>query len=280
MTGRGKDGGKEVVDPEIRRHVSSNPQYDGCKPNTFFPNRLFALRFQYAAQQFDALRSLSSVALIRKALHELPEGLDETYDRLLLSIDPKFQTQVANSLIWLAFSFEPLKLEALAEIFILRPDEEVVLDETERLFRPQEILKYFSSLVITYDRVDLWPNFSTYVRLAHFSIKEYLTSDRIARGRARHFAISEVDAHLYIANSCIAYHLHHSSSYEAAIRDYQVDPLSWYARHYWYVLPSPRLLRRLLVQLSVKRILQIRDDPPSMIRHPIGGDRVPKGESM
>lgn len=105
-------------------------------------------RFQYVAHQFDALRRLSSVALIRKALSELPVGLDATYDRLLQSIDPSFQSQVLSSLKWLAFSNGILELDRLAEIFILRPEKTVALDEAERLFRPRDVLKYLSGLVL------------------------------------------------------------------------------------------------------------------------------------
>lgn len=141
-------------------------------------------RFQYVTQQFDSLRNLFSVALIREALRKLPEVLDETYERLFLGIDPKFQAQVASSLKWLAFSNRTLSIEQLAEVFTLHPEEDVGAVaplESETLFEPQDVLKYLSSLVVVYKN-------SLFVRLAHFSIKEYLISDRITQGPARYFA--------------------------------------------------------------------------------------------
>ncbi|KAL2157746.1 hypothetical protein VTH06DRAFT_5014 [Thermothelomyces fergusii] len=173
--------------------------------------------FQYVAQQLSALQDYESEPLIRKALHELPDGLDGTYERLLRDIDPKFQTQ-------------------LAEVFILHPKEEVVFHEDERLFEPDKVDKYFSSLVIVYQgEVGPmgWRKSKNYVRLAHLSIKEYLTSDCITRGPARHFAFSEVDAHLDIAYASMVYHLHHNSSYETAIRDSKTAPLGQYAGRNW-----------------------------------------------
>jgi ankyrin repeat protein len=196
---------------------------------------------------------------------------------LLQSIDPRFQTQVANSLKWLAFSNREWELEDLAIIFILRPEKTIALDENERLFRSRDVLKYLSGLVVADVRFHYpeFPEFNddfesyspipsipdsvasgksdheaghearsrtrsdaesqaswesgwesrvgsgeyvrskpkqvTYVRLAHFSIKEYLVSDRIKRGAAGCFAFSETDAHWHIAHSCLAYHLHRSA---------------------------------------------------------------------
>ncbi len=45
------------------------------------------------------------------------------------------------------------------------------------------------------------------LRLAHFSIKEYLVSHRITQGPAARFGFREGDAHLHIARCCLAYHL-------------------------------------------------------------------------
>jgi hypothetical protein len=47
-----------------------------------------------------------------------------------------------------------------------------------------------------------------FIRLAHFSIKEFLTSDRIKKGPASSFSVNEDDAHIYIASSCLIYHLY------------------------------------------------------------------------
>lgn len=105
--------------------------------------------------------------------------------------------------MWLAFSNDVLGLEELAEIFILRPDGTVPVDEAARLFEPRDVLKYFSSLVLVQKDRDARES----VRLAHFSIKEYLTSRRITNGPAARFGFSEIDAHLHLARSCIAYHL-------------------------------------------------------------------------
>jgi ankyrin repeat protein len=160
---------------------------------------------------------------------------------VLQNIDPKFQSQVASSLKWLALSHQPLRPRELAEIFIIRPERAIAFDTAERLFNAEDVLKYLSSLVLAEkvwredmeDRRDREGHLETCIRLAHFSIKEYLTSDRITEGPAARFAFSEADAHLHIALSCIAYHMQRSAADYSDHDGVQGFWLSAYAAHYW-----------------------------------------------
>ncbi|KAL6832831.1 ankyrin repeat-containing domain protein [Trichoderma camerunense] len=198
--------------------------------------------FQYVRFQLEALQMLSSIAEIRKTLQDLPAGLDATYDRILQNIDPRFQSQVINSLKWLAFSKVTLADIEVSDIFIIHPDNDVVFDETERLFSSTDILKYFSGLVISLPQYR-WVSTSSYkepcfeVRLAHFSIKEYLTSRRIAGNPTSAFSFTEVEAHLYIAKSCLAY-LKYVTTITKIKRETYFEsmdrfPLVQYVTHYW-----------------------------------------------
>jgi ankyrin repeat protein len=140
---------------------------------------------------------------------------------MLLSISPNFQSRVINSLKWLTFSLSPIRVDWLAEIFTLRPECTLLSDETEKpFFSGKDILKYFSSLIVIADHE---------VRLAHFSIKEYLASTQIANGPALAFGFTEVDAHLHIAHSCLAYHLQHADNMQHS--NYQ--QLGYYAGRQW-----------------------------------------------
>lgn len=158
-------------------------------------------RFQYVRCQFDALDDLPTVAEVHAALQSLPDGLGATYDRMLLNINPKFQSRIIDSLKWLAFSLTPIEVDWLSEIFIFRAEHTHPPDGTEKLFHASDIIKYFSSLVVVADDV---------VRLAHFSIKEYLISTQITSGPAAAFGLTEIDAHLHIATWCLAYHFLHA----------------------------------------------------------------------
>lgn len=175
-------------------------------------------RFQYISCQLEALQNLPSAPFVREELHRLPMGLDATYERLLLSLNEKFRPQIVSLLKWLTSSSRDLRLEELAEIFILRPEREVVFDKTYRLFKPTDLIKYMSNLIVakkgsgqTTRSAESHTHSSknvTYIRLAHFSVKEYLMSDRIAAGRAKSFSFTEADAHLHISHMSLAYHFH------------------------------------------------------------------------
>jgi hypothetical protein len=217
-------------------------------------------RFQYVFFQLEALRRLSSASLIRSALQNLPLGLDTTYDRLLLSLDVTFRSNIINCLKWLAFSNTVLKLEQLAEIFILCPERTLPLDDSERLFNPRDVLKYLSSLVVVQvNQHSTELLYGTYIRLAHFSVKEYLTSSRICKGLAKDFAFSEPDAHLHIAHCCLAYHFQHSVMTEDAFV-YENLPSAKYAvaQWPWHLERAPRKSWSAEVTQAAARALAIR----------------------
>ena len=51
-------------------------------------------------------------------------------------------------------------------------------------------------------------DYSKAVRLAHYSVKEYLVSKVIMEGRASRFAVAEASAYQYMAEVCLVYLLH------------------------------------------------------------------------
>lgn len=127
-------------------------------------------------------------------------------------MEPNYRAQIAGSLQWLASSARDLTVEELAEVFILRPDNDVPFDEAERLFKPEDCVKYLSNLVLTVIKHRKYrkpseKSCTTYIRLAHFTVKEYLISGRI-KGPAANFSFTEIDAHLYITRSSLRYFLH------------------------------------------------------------------------
>ena len=104
-------------------------------------------RFQYISCQFEALRPLRGAAKIRKALHDLPKGLDATYNRMLQRINREDQKHVARVLEWLSFSLRPLLLEEIAEIFTLDIEADEPFDADNRLVTPVAVLDFLDGLV-------------------------------------------------------------------------------------------------------------------------------------
>ncbi len=168
---------------------------------------------------------------IRHALDELPKSLDETYERILLGIPRERQGYARRLFQCLAESIRPFGVEELAEILAIRFDTGTLLnyDTNWRPDDPEEaILSACSSLITIVD-----VGTSRVVQFSHFSVKEYLTSDRLANS-GKHLSpyhIVPYSAHTTLAQASMTVLL--------ALDD-QVDkeriknfPLAIYAARYW-----------------------------------------------
>ena len=115
---------------------------------------------------------------LRCALDQLPETLDATYERTLLSIEKAKQRYACYLFQCLAVSIRPLRVEELAEILAVLldtgADSEYHVD-----WRPEDaqqaVLSTCSSLITVVN-----VGSSSVVQFSHFSVKEFLTSSRLA----------------------------------------------------------------------------------------------------
>jgi len=153
--------------------------------------------------QLDTLRRCYPSS-IRKTLNELPTTLDETYDRTLNEI-PKEQRQHAHRLFQcLVAAIRPLRVEELAEIFAIRFDQDGAYDLMEgwRPEHPEEaILSACTTLITVVDNKG-----SKVVQFSHFSVKEFLISERLRTFEVRNirdFHIHLVAAHTILAQACL-----------------------------------------------------------------------------
>lgn len=95
---------------------------------------------------------------------------------------------------WLAFSVRELSLDAIAEASVARPHVHP-FDPEDRLLHATEVLRICNSLVTITTETN-----TTFVRFAHFSVQEYLLSDRSGP-----YSLQADSSHAYIAGSCISY---------------------------------------------------------------------------
>ena len=189
-------------------------------------------RFRWVFCQLEMLQNCLPQN-VRRVLRELPRSLDETYERVLNGIGAANQRQAHRLLQCLTVATRPLRVEELAEVLALDFDEAKdgipALNKDWRWDdQKQGILSTCSSLVVIVD----WAGI---VQFAHFSVKEFLTSDRLADLKAdiSHFHISLEPAHTIIAQACLGVLL---------LSDYNGDdhneakyntPLTGYAAQYW-----------------------------------------------
>ena len=71
-------------------------------------------RFRWVALQLNELKKCRTKTDLKKQLANLPKGLDETYDRILLGITEKDCGYAKIFLQWLSFAVRPLTLKELA----------------------------------------------------------------------------------------------------------------------------------------------------------------------
>jgi ankyrin repeat protein len=147
--------------------------------------------------QLDVLRNRTRARNVRKALNLLPPTLDETYERILLNIDRDEREQVRIALQWLCFSARPLRLQEIAEAVVVDPSEDTFSPE-DRLFEPHDIVSICRSLVSLNDD-------TSELRLAHFSVQEYLVSERIREGPVSYFSVFEESGETLLAEVCLSY---------------------------------------------------------------------------
>lgn len=141
-------------------------------------------------------------------MKSLPKTLDEFYARTLLGIDQSYRQMTINAFQWLAFSKRPLRIEELAEAVLIDPKATPSFDRIERWYDSHDMLKVLSSLVTVSIRKE-W-HFEDEleikeIRLAHFSVKEYLISIQPKPADLSQIFVTEVTADQFITESCLLY---------------------------------------------------------------------------
>ena len=146
--------------------------------------------------QLDILSRLRTPGAVREALTKLPPTLDKTYEGLLQRIDVEEDKILAREILEiLTFSFRPLRLQEVCEMLQITPGLRA-LDESKCLADPVDILSICGSL-LTYQKD------SSFVALAHHSVKAYLTSE--LQGKNAYFRLIPYQAHKSLAIKCLTY---------------------------------------------------------------------------
>ena len=110
----------------------------------------FTTRFRWVALQLMELKKCRTQKAIREQLNHLPEGLDETYDRILLGINKKDCGYTKTFLLWLCFAVRPRTLEELAATVTvdLEAENGPQVECENELQDISDVLKMCSSFVI------------------------------------------------------------------------------------------------------------------------------------
>ena len=163
----------------------------------------------------------------------MPETLDETYERVLREINKANREHARRLLQCLTVALRPLHVEELAEVLAIDFDmpSHGGIPQLNPNWRwtdhHQAVLSTCSSLISIVD-----DGVSQVVQFSHFSVKEFLTSDRLAcssKDVSRYHILLE-PAHVILAQACFSvllrleYHHHYDDD-----DDLLCSPLVGYA---------------------------------------------------
>ena len=137
--------------------------------------------------------------------------LDETYERILLGIDREKREHTIRLLRCLAIARRPLRAQELAEVLATHFDGPIpTLDISLRPGDADEAVLSACSALVAIVKPDV-ESMSHYddvrvVQFSHYSIKEFLTSERLAKsekGDISQYHVSLEPAHTVLAQSCL-----------------------------------------------------------------------------
>jgi len=194
---------------------------------------------------------------IRRTLEELPESLDETYERVLKEIKKPNRDLAHRLLQCLVVAIRPLRVGELAEVLAVDFDDGEGTAKLNPSWRwedhEQALLSSCSSLISIVEnaavdsRVHSDPNVGSHshnnniqndgslvVQFSHFSIKEFLTSPRLASPSRdlSHYHIMLEPAHTIMAQACLGVLLRLGDGAEEKGSE-NGSPLATYAARHW-----------------------------------------------
>jgi hypothetical protein len=187
-------------------------------------------RFRWVFCQLETLRHCLPQS-VRRTINELPESLDERYERVMMEIKKNNQMHTYRMLQCLTVAVRPLSVTELAELLVF--DFDVANGGIPKLKsdwrwedHEQAVLSTCSSLITVVPG-----HGSPIVQFSHFSVKEFLMSDRLARTTRdiSQYHISLSDAHTVLAQACLGVLLRDPDITNGA----DSAPLAGYAAEHW-----------------------------------------------
>jgi hypothetical protein len=189
-------------------------------------------RFRWVFCQLETLRHCLPPS-VRRTLNELPDSLDETYERILKEIKKPNRDNARRLLQCLVVAIRPLRVDELAEVLAVDFDDVEGIPKLNPNWRWEDqehaLLSSCSSLIAIVDTDD-----APIVQFSHFSVKEFLTSPRLATPsrETSHYYIVPEPAHMILAQACLGVLLQlddrvEQNDVEAAF------PLAGYAARHW-----------------------------------------------
>jgi hypothetical protein len=172
---------------------------------------------------------------VRRTLDELPESLDETYERVLKEIKKPNRDHARRLLQCLVVAIRPLRVEELAEVLAVDFDSADGIPKLNPKWRwedeEQALLASCSSLIAIVESGG-----SRVVQFSHFSVREFLTSTRLATSSVDvlRYYIALEPAHTILGQACMSILLRSDGRDELTSDGVgNNSPLARYAAEHW-----------------------------------------------
>ena len=159
---------------------------------------MYYCRFLLAELQFDDLQRANTSLEIDHKLDTLPTTLFDTYERILAFIEKlgdETSRHAQVALRWLVLSARPLSIQELAEAVAMADSNDVKPEN--RLLDPKDLFRICLGLITLRE--------DGIIQMAHFSVHEYLLSERIQDSTMALFAVVAESAHTSIIRACLNY---------------------------------------------------------------------------
>ena len=131
----------------------------------------------------------------------------QTKDKRILSqIDEKHEEEALRVLQWLCFSMRPMLLDEVVEALAVNLNGDSGFMPEQRFPHLNDIRMICSTLI------NITASFNKHkklkLKLAHYSVKEYLISDRIKNTSVQRYHITPVPVSLFMTKTCLLYLLY------------------------------------------------------------------------
>ncbi|KIV93472.1 hypothetical protein PV10_04684 [Exophiala mesophila] len=195
--------------------------------------------FRWVYCQLESIRQCIKLRALREALSTLPKTLDETYDRILQDLESRGHLRDAIKVLqWLCYSMRPLNTAEIVEILAIEDGEDGGFFPEDRLPDPADVMVVCSSLIscnaVIFDdgsgNTIIIEGQTTQIQLAHFSVKEYLLSDRSALRSDFQTTV----CHSLISEGCLRYLLYLADEGPLTRKVVAQHPLARYAAEHWW----------------------------------------------
>lgn len=156
-----------------------------------------------ARLQLDYIKSAKNDRDLKIMIKGLPDGLESTYETLLRHTASQYPEQITDMktlLRCLVIASPTLTAASLAEILAMQPGQPY-LDFDAVATDPYDILDIIAPFVVLTDQEKV----QSVVKLSHYSLDEYLLSDRIRQSQASEFHVDYAEGNAWLACTSLQY---------------------------------------------------------------------------